>query len=153
VFPIVRSTTSCDSACDVAQAVLYVHLVGWVHKSIRPDNILVFEEEEDLQPRRKFPHVLASPVCRRLLNTRGAFRRVSDRKSDAEWHVNIYRHPKTPVPRAERRVYHGARHLLSWSCLLKSWACGARTASCPFKSARKSSKAVPLKRLGKSCSI
>ncbi len=81
--------------CDLAQAVLYVHLVGWVHKSIRPDNILVFQEqgESELSPRRRFPYTLASPYLAGFEYARNA-KTLSDRKSDAEWRVNIYRHPK-----------------------------------------------------------
>ncbi|KAK5118735.1 hypothetical protein LTR85_007941 [Meristemomyces frigidus] len=36
-FPLDQRLQFC---CDVSKAVLYVHLVGWVHKSIRPDNII-----------------------------------------------------------------------------------------------------------------
>ena len=91
-FPLNHRLRFC---CDLAQAVLYVHLVGWVHKSIRPDNILVFQEhgEPELSPRRRFPYTLASPYLAGFEYARNA-KALSDRKSDAEWRVNIYRHPK-----------------------------------------------------------
>ena len=91
-FPLNHRLRFC---CDLAQAVLYVHLVGWVHKSIRPDNILVFQErgESELSPRRRFPYTLPSPYLAGFEYARNA-KTLSDRKSDAEWRVNIYRHPK-----------------------------------------------------------
>ncbi|KAL9638839.1 MAG: hypothetical protein Q9204_001347 [Flavoplaca sp. TL-2023a] len=91
--------------CNIAQAVLYVHLVGWVHKSLRPDNILVFEdelsedegyeaaEEADRRQRRSFPYTLNSPYLAGFEYARSV-KALSDRTSDAEWRVNIYRHPK-----------------------------------------------------------
>ncbi|KAL8811118.1 MAG: hypothetical protein Q9200_002059 [Gallowayella weberi] len=90
--------------CNIAQAVLYVHLVGWVHKSIRPDNILVFEDEVneedddgdkdvDVRSRRYFPFSLNSPYLAGFEYARSV-KALSDRTSDAEWRVNIYRHPK-----------------------------------------------------------
>ena len=91
-FPLNHRLRFCS---DIAQAVLYVHLVGWVHKSIRPDNILVLREqgEGELPPRRRFPYTLASPYLAGFEYARNA-KALSDRKSDAEWRVNIYRHPK-----------------------------------------------------------
>ncbi|KAL8691642.1 MAG: hypothetical protein Q9218_003177 [Villophora microphyllina] len=88
--------------CNIAQAMLYVHLVGWVHKSIRPDNILVFEDEAiaakeaegaDSQYQRSFPYHLSSPYLAGFEYARSV-KALSDRTSDAEWRVNIYRHPK-----------------------------------------------------------
>lgn len=93
--------------CNIAQAVLYVHLVGWVHKSIRPDNIIIFENElhdqdddddgeeeyEDVRRRRQFPFTLNSPYLAGFEYARSV-KALSDRTSDAEWRVNIYRHPK-----------------------------------------------------------
>ena len=92
-FPLNHRLRFC---CDLAQAVLYVHLVGWVHKSIRPDNILVFQDQGEPAlsfPRRRFPYTLASPYLAGFEYARNV-QTLSDRKSDAEWHVNIYRHPK-----------------------------------------------------------
>ena len=94
-FPLNHRLRFC---CDLAQAVLYVHLVGWVHKSIRPDNILVFQEHGEAElaataARRRFPYALASPYLAGFEYARNA-KALSDRKSDAEWRVNIYRHPK-----------------------------------------------------------
>ncbi|KAL8727025.1 MAG: hypothetical protein Q9166_006323 [cf. Caloplaca sp. 2 TL-2023] len=88
--------------CNIAQAVLYVHLVGWVHKSIRPDNILVFEDEvlenddddeDDRHRRNRFPYVLNSPYLAGFEYARSV-KALSDKTGNAEWRVNIYRHPK-----------------------------------------------------------
>lgn len=103
-FPLNHKLSFC---CNIAQAVLYVHLVGWVHKSIRPDNILVFEnetnkrdgdddeevEDDDVQRRRQFPFTLNNPYLAGFEYARSV-KADSDRTSDAEWRVNIYRHPK-----------------------------------------------------------
>ncbi|KAI4274256.1 MAG: hypothetical protein L6R38_006150 [Xanthoria sp. 2 TBL-2021] len=103
-YPLNHKLSLC---CNIAQAVLYVHLVGWVHKSIRPDNILIFENEtsdesdhdygaqndEDARRRREFPFTLNGAYLAGFEYAR-SIKALSDRTSDAEWRVNIYRHPK-----------------------------------------------------------
>lgn len=79
-------------ACDLAKAVLYVHLVGWVHKSIRPENILLLEDPSSGKSRR-FPYTLSNPFLAGFEYARNV-KTASNRRSDIEWHLNIYRHPK-----------------------------------------------------------
>lgn len=79
-------------ACDLAKAVLYVHLVGWVHKSIRPDNILLLEDHS-VDDTRRFPYTLSSPFLAGFEYAR-SIKTASNRRSDTEWHLNVYRHPK-----------------------------------------------------------
>ncbi len=40
--PVFSLTNRLKLCCDLAKAILYVHLLGWVHKSVRPDNIVFF---------------------------------------------------------------------------------------------------------------
>jgi hypothetical protein len=79
-------------ACDVAKAVLYVHLAGWVHKSLRPNNIVILEDPS-LDRVRRFPYSLPRPFLAGFEYAR-SLKTASDRRSDAEWQLNIYRHPK-----------------------------------------------------------
>lgn len=90
-FPLDQRLRFC---CDIAKAVLYVHLVGWVHKSIRPDNIIFLQPKEPaVIP--QFPYALTDPVLAGFEYARAtAEGALSDRKSDADWRHNIYRHPK-----------------------------------------------------------
>ncbi|KAA8900220.1 kinase-like domain-containing protein [Sphaerosporella brunnea] len=78
--------------CELAKALVYVHLVGWVHKSVRPDNILILEDPS-LPEARRFPYVLPPPFLAGFEYARSV-KTASDRRSDAEWHLNLYRHPK-----------------------------------------------------------
>jgi Protein kinase domain len=79
-------------ACDVAKAVLYVHLAGWVHKSIRPNNVIILEDPS-LDRVRRFPYSLPRPFLAGFEYAR-SLKTASNRSSDAEWQLNIYRHPK-----------------------------------------------------------
>ena len=89
-FPLDQRLRMC---CDLAKAVLYVHLVGWVHKSIRPDNIIFLQPRESSATPR-FPYALTDPVLAGFEYARAtAEGALSDRKSDADWRHNIYRHP------------------------------------------------------------
>ena len=127
-FPLNHRLRFC---CDVAQAVLYVHLVGWVHKSIRPDNILVFDEESDLPPRRRFPHALPSPYLAGFEYARSV-KSLSDRKSDAEWHVNIYRHPKRQLLE-QNAEYTMAHDIYSLGVVLLELALWGSNGFLPFQ--------------------
>jgi hypothetical protein len=90
-FPLDQRLRLC---CDIAKAVLYVHLVGWVHKSIRPDNIILLQPKES-SAIPQFPYALTDPVLAGFEYARAtAEGALSDRKSDADWTHNIYRHPK-----------------------------------------------------------
>ncbi|KAI9766944.1 MAG: hypothetical protein M1840_006241 [Geoglossum simile] len=93
-------------ACDIAKAVLYVHLAGWVHKSIRPNNILLLEDPS-IGPERRFPYALARPYVAGFEHARSV-KIQSNRTSDAEWQLNIYRHPKRQF--LERNTTYNMSH-------------------------------------------
>lgn len=89
-FPLDQKLRFC---CDLAKAVLYVHFVGWVHKSIRPDNV-VFLQHKLHASTPQFPYALTSPFLAGFEYARAtAEGALSDRTSDADWRHNIYRHP------------------------------------------------------------
>jgi hypothetical protein len=47
-------------AQSIATAVLYVHSCGFVHKNIRPDNIIIFDELS-AQPDQTYPYAIGKP--------------------------------------------------------------------------------------------
>lgn len=76
---------------QLARAVLYVHTTGYVHKSIRPDTILIFEEQNATSSKR-YPKYLGRPYLTGFdqLRKDGPH---SNRASDGEWYKDLYRHP------------------------------------------------------------
>ncbi|KAI1293232.1 hypothetical protein F5Y03DRAFT_333675 [Xylaria venustula] len=79
-------------ARELAKAVSYVHTFAFVHKNIRPESVLCFEEEQDL---------IASPSRRRINSCAflvgfDAFRAADAGTlmiGDMRWDRNVYRHP------------------------------------------------------------
>ena len=92
-----------DFARKIACAVLYVHVMGWVHKSIRTSNIVVFPKKSTPpSPTRQFPKHLGEPfLCG--FETARHDKATSDQQGDAHWHYNIYRHPKRQGLHPEER--------------------------------------------------
>jgi serine/threonine protein kinase len=70
-------------AQQLAQAVSYVHTYGFVHKGIRPDTILVFEDEKE---------TLAASFLVGFENMRTEKGRTL-KAGDSVWEKDIYRHP------------------------------------------------------------
>jgi len=69
---------------NLAKAVLFFHTVHFVHKSIRPETVLVFKNTE-------------GSLANSYLLGFGKFHLENTRtslKGDAPWNTNIYRHPK-----------------------------------------------------------
>ncbi|KAF8865633.1 hypothetical protein BDZ45DRAFT_417368 [Acephala macrosclerotiorum] len=79
-------------ATELARSILYIHLIGWVHKSIRPENV-VFLEKESSAPQVEAPTSIPKPVLFGYDVARNTAS-FSDQTSDTEWRNNIYRHPK-----------------------------------------------------------
>lgn len=80
-----------EFAKQLARAVLYVHSTGYVHKSIRPDTILLFEQE-NADSAKRYPRYFGRPYLLGFdqLRRDGPH---SNRVSDGEWQKDIYRHP------------------------------------------------------------
>lgn len=71
-------------AQQLAQSVSYVHTYGFVHKSIRPDNVLVFQSPSS---------VLGSSFLLGFEKFRTADGRTL-RAGDCAWEKELYRHPR-----------------------------------------------------------
>jgi serine/threonine protein kinase len=75
-------------ARQLARSVIFVHSTGFVHKSIRPDTIIVFAEQSGN----------GNPtVGQSFLTGFERFRRdggLSDLVEDLDWAKNLYRHPQ-----------------------------------------------------------
>ena len=77
-------------AQSIASAVLEIHSAGFVHKNIRPNNILIFESADPSV--RKYPHRIGSAVVVGFDEARPDDE-DSERIGTADWGANIYRHP------------------------------------------------------------
>ncbi|MCJ1324866.1 hypothetical protein MMC10_001528 [Thelotrema lepadinum] len=86
-----------ELARKITCAILYVHAMGWVHKSIRTNNIIVLERRDDLDSgttttTARFPKSLGNPyLCG--FDTARQDKAASDQTGDAFWDLNVYRHP------------------------------------------------------------
>ncbi len=75
-------------ARKLALSLYYIHAFDYIHKQIRPENILILEESED----KRFPHHVGNPLIIHF----GGFRSISEvsaRIGDANPEREIYRHP------------------------------------------------------------
>lgn len=82
-------------ARGIASAVLYMHTCGFVHKSIRPDNILIFEKAVDAgadQSKHHYPYVVGEPFLVGFDSLRRAVA-ASNMIKVEEWKKNVYLHP------------------------------------------------------------
>ena len=89
--PLHSITDRCTLAHWLARAVLYIHATGNVHKSVRPETILIFEKEES-GDRDRYPYAIGSAYLVGLdgLRRDGPYSTLT---SDGEWNKDIYRHP------------------------------------------------------------
>ncbi|CAI7622983.1 unnamed protein product [Penicillium manginii] len=86
-------TARLKLCCDIAKAVLYVHVMDWVHKGLRPDSILFLGSvPKTAMTDANYTHALPPCYVAGFEHSR-AVQMHSDRKSDAEWAKNLYRHP------------------------------------------------------------
>lgn len=78
----------------IAAALYFLHAVGWVHKSIRSNNILVLEDAS-LPADKIFPHGLGRPFLVNFETSRTdtATTDLTLAEKEDEWHLNVYRHP------------------------------------------------------------
>lgn len=82
--PSISLTDRFRIAQQLAQSVSYVHTYGFVHKSIRPDTVLIFEDSK-------------SQLAASFLLGFERFRTVSGRTlraGDCVWEKDLYRHPR-----------------------------------------------------------
>jgi hypothetical protein len=77
-----------EFARKIACAVMYTHVMGYVHKSIRTSNIVVLGKKSNPPS----PKHLGEPfLCG--FETARHDKTTSDQQGDAHWQFNIYRHP------------------------------------------------------------
>ena len=85
-----------ELARKVTCAILYVHAMGWVHKSIRTNNIIVLDTRDGLDRdatiASRFPKSLGNPYLCGFHSARQD-KAVSDQTGDDFREFNIYRHP------------------------------------------------------------
>jgi hypothetical protein len=79
----------------IASAVYFLHVIGWVHKSIRSNNILILEAQS-LPSQDAFPHGLGHPYLVNFESARAdtATTDLTLSEKEDQWHLNIYRHPE-----------------------------------------------------------
>ncbi|OIW34370.1 hypothetical protein CONLIGDRAFT_675352 [Coniochaeta ligniaria NRRL 30616] len=77
-------------ARSIASAVLEIHAAHFVHKSIRPSNILVFDP--DTPDSKGYPYAIGRPAVIGFEQTRPDWEE-SERLSSGVWEEDIYRHP------------------------------------------------------------
>ena len=80
-----------ELARQLARAILFVHVTKNVHKSVRPETVLLFEPDGSSEKAR-YPYTIgrAYIVGFEKMRRDGPY---STRKSDGEWEKDIYRHP------------------------------------------------------------
>jgi hypothetical protein len=89
-------------AKELATAVFFLHACGWVHKDIRPGNIIIPQSSRTPEDKR-FPFKLGRPYLVSLESARGS-RNHSDPSTRAKlavWDRDIYLHPD--------RVFNGSQ--------------------------------------------
>src|SRR5262249_24082831 len=78
-------------ARSIAFATLAIHSAKFVHKNIRPSNILVLGPQAP--GARGYPHVIGRPVIVGFEDARPEGE-DTERRGSAVWQDNIYRHPQ-----------------------------------------------------------
>ncbi|KAI0478341.1 hypothetical protein F4859DRAFT_504168 [Xylaria cf. heliscus] len=81
----VKLSTVMRIAKQLVRSVHYVHTCGFVHKNIRPENLLIFPGADDLSLGQSF---LIGFTEFRNTNFQ------TNLHGDAAWHRNLYRHPQ-----------------------------------------------------------
>ena len=105
-------------ARDLARAVLTVHGANMIHKSIRPETILVFEKQTKDESLGAGETAFGVPILTGWSMTR-KINELSARSGENDWARNIYRHPVRHGLQLEKR-YHMGHDLYSLGiCLLE----------------------------------
>jgi hypothetical protein len=84
-------TERVDVAKQLARSVSFMHTLDFVHKNIRPENFIGFDETG-----------LGSFYLAGFEHVRSADG-ITQYRSDADWHKNIYRHPERQGRRIEEK--------------------------------------------------
>lgn len=108
----------------LAQAVLSVHAAGLVHKNIRPETILLFQDKRQRQSGRSASDLQAGETNGTIpiLTEWRMLRKLNDtssRRGEDNWDKNIYRHPERQGLRPETRYNMGHDIYSLGVCLLE----------------------------------
>lgn len=102
----------------LSEAVLSVHSARSVHKSIRPETILVFEKRDKDETQCNGETIHCVPILTGWSMSRKTDE-LSSRVGEDDWMKNIYRHPQRQGLQLEKR-YHMGHDLYSLGiCLLE----------------------------------
>jgi len=88
-------------ARSIAFAALAIHSAKFVHKNIRPSNILVLDPQTPGSP--KYPRVIGHPAIVGFKDARPD-EQDTERRSSSVWQNNIYRHPQRQPKEGEEQV-------------------------------------------------
>ncbi|KAF8155511.1 hypothetical protein B0H34DRAFT_713606 [Crassisporium funariophilum] len=94
-LPIAHSLNQrFDLARKLAAAVFFLHSVGWVHKDIRPHNVLVLEKA-NTNGAKLFPRNLGTPFLVNFHLARSSLGWSDpDGRGSRGWELDIYKHPE-----------------------------------------------------------
>lgn len=114
--PAIHSRISLAMA--LSEAILSVHSARLVHKSIRPETILVFEKRDKDETQCNGETIHCVPILTVWSMSRKTDE-LSSRVGEDDWTKNIYRHPQRQGLQLEKR-YHMGHDLYSLGiCLLE----------------------------------
>lgn len=114
--PAIHSRLSLAMA--LSEAVLSVHSARLVHKSIRPETIILFEKRNEDETQCNGETSLGVPILTAWSMSRKTDE-LSSRVGEDDWMKNIYRHPQRQGLQLEKR-YHMGHDLFSLGvCLLE----------------------------------
>ncbi|KAH8430065.1 uncharacterized protein LDX57_007736 [Aspergillus melleus] len=118
--------------CDIAKAVLYIHVMDWVHKGLRPDNILFLESaSKSTVIDENFAHILPPCYVAGFEHSRGV-QMESDRTGDGKWDKNLYHHPNRQGLQGNSE-YSMLHDIYSVGVLLLEIGLWGRTPLVPFR--------------------
>jgi hypothetical protein len=131
--------------CDIAKAVLYIHVMDWVHKGLRPDNILFLgSASKSAVIDEHFAYILPPCYIAGFEHSRGV-QMESDRKEDGRWDENLYRHPNRQSLQGNNE-YSMMHDTYSVGVLLLEIGLWGNTSLVPFQANSKASrKYTPIK--------
>jgi len=88
----------------LARSLYFLHSMGWVHKNIRPQNVLVLESSTS-DPHTRFPRGLGLPVLIDFSLARESHATSDLTQSEyyARWDIELYQHPDRQGQRAKER--------------------------------------------------
>jgi hypothetical protein len=107
MMPLPSINTRLELCRQLATAIFYTHTSGLVHKSIRPESILIFQKEESLEqvnPKKDSTGVLFLTGFQ--LAREDTPNTVSSTQGNQNWEYDIYTHPSRHSPGTRYTMAH-----------------------------------------------